>query len=786
MTLSVVSYMILASLISSLVVYIFTRKYFKKRYFLTQEAEAQLSEKYKESDTMLSSMYDHTKEFLSLLRKEGDELVIVKFPESYWINILQNSSYSKNDVVGKTLSWFYQEVLNLDEEEITVRRNKIGEALSTGNPTTYIEHYKDPDGRRGYSNSSFIPLKNNTGEIDHVLFTAKDITKEKEVEAQLRFNVTLLESILDYSQVAIVLFRDGKIHQVNKTFTTYFTYTLEEVLGKTPEIIVPKEYYGLLERVRDGVINEFKAFNLGVEEELMMERKDGSKFYCEASIYRLPLEGIRYSVLSIVNITEQRRIRDELQENKEQLQSVIENMPGMFFRLGTDDEFSLQYISGNSEAYLGIKNKEIKEKNLRARDVLPENFIQESRDYLAHLVETGSSGEMTLPVEYKSIKKWINARFKPTVLNNGDQVIDGLLFDVTDQVNNENERKKVEERLKENQSRLVALMENLPGMVYRSAHKDNFKLSFVSDGAKSLTGYDAMELKDSKSSIFNIIKENYHGKIKSEVKNAVAEKRPYKLFYEIDTPSGAKWVYDRGQEIDGGFLEGIIIDITDRVEAEEKIVQTIIQTEDRERKRIAKELHDSLGQKLTTVSLYFNSLKTDELPKSELHERLAKGLTYLELAIKETRNISHNLMPRNVEDFGLKLSIESLVEELNAICPTKFSFYENLKEKEIATNLGMHLYRITQEAINNVLKYAEAQNATIQLMLYPDLIIWSIEDDGKGFSPSLLEKENQFGLESIKQRSQLLSGNAVIDSRPGKGTSITVEIPFKSHYVIES
>ncbi|QSE98763.1 PAS domain S-box protein [Fulvivirga lutea] len=785
MTLNLVLYMFLSAGTAGLLVYLLMYLHYWKIKSSVEADSSLAQKKYQESERILSSMYTYTKEFVALLKKDKNNLIIIKFPESYWIQIQKHTNYSKEDVIGKSLKWFYVEILKLNENEIATRQSKILKTIIERKPITYLENYKDPDGKRGWSNSSFIPLLDDKGEIDYILFTSKDVTKEKEVESELRFNVTLLESILDYSQFAIVLFKDGKIHQINKTFTHYFDYQINEILGEPGEIIVPEKYYPLLHKVRQGLINDFKVFHLGLEEEITLKRKDGSEFYCEVSVYPLPVEGTRYSVLSISNITEQRRIRHELEESKEQLQSLIENMPGMFFRLGTDSEFSLQYISGNSEAYLGIKNSDIKEKNLRGRDVLPDEFITKSREYLSQLMQTGGNGEMTLPIEYSSVKKWVNARFKPTKLSSGERVIDGLLFDVTEQVLNEKNRKKAEESLRKNQSRLLALMANLPGMVYRSAHKNDFKLTFVSEGSLELTGYTPDQLKTSKSSIFNIIKENYHDKIRRDVAEAIAEKKPYKLFYEIYTAAGPKWVFDRGQEIEKGYLEGIIIDITDRVESEEKIVQTIIQTEDRERKRIAKELHDSLGQKLTTVSLYFNSLKDKELEYNELNTRLVKGLGFLELAIKETRNISHNLMPRNVEDFGLKLSIESLVNELNAISETKFSFYDNLQDKDISVNLGLHLYRITQEAINNVLKYAEAKQVAIQLMLYPDLIIWSIEDDGKGFDITQLEKEQQFGLEGIRQRAQLLSGNATIESRINHGTSITIEIPFKSHYVIE-
>lgn len=474
----------------------------------------------------------------------------------------------------------------------------------------------------------------------------------------------------------------------------------------------------------------------------------------------------------------------ELVESKAQLQSIVDNLPGMFFRLSTDDKFSLQYISGNSEEYLGITSSEIEKNNLKGKDVLSEEFILKSREYLGGLVGSNSSGDMTMPIRYKEVSKFVNARFKPTILSNGEKVIDGLLFDVTEQVKTQEQKVIVENNLRKSQKRLQALMENLPGMVYRSAYKNDYRLSFVSNGALGLTGYSKEQLLR-KSSIYSIIKDSYKERIQTELKEALSNNNSYNLFYEIQTPSGAKWVYDRGQEIEPGYLEGIIIDITDRIEAEEKIIQAIIQTEDRERKRIAKELHDSLGQKLTSVSLYFNSLKGVELSEKDRSERVSTGLGHLDQAIKETRDIAHNLMPKGVEDFGFRVSIENLINEVNAAGEVNFEFYHNLKFKDLSVTLGMHLYRITQEAINNIMKYAEAKNVSIQLMIYHDLISWTIEDDGKGFDVDSLDKESQFGLESMRHRTKLMSGNFNIDSHIGKGTNISIEIPFKGHYLIE-
>ncbi len=867
-----------------------------------RSADSQLNEvleKLEEREKTLSLIYENSSDFIALLKKEGVALVVVQLPEAFLHKIETHTPYKREDVIGAPLSFLYTEVLGLTAKEKKMRNEKLNEVIQHGKAVKYEEYFKNPDGTRGWSNSSLTPILKN-GRIDYVLYVAHDITIEKSAEEKLKFNLSLLENVIDYNQAAIVLFENGLIKRVNKRFLEYFGYEREEIIGQKAESIVPVEHWAGVQQVRQDIYNSYTVYQYGRDERIQLKRKDGTLFYTELSICALPIEEARYSILSITDVSEHYRVQNELIQSKEQLQSIIDNLPGMFYRLNTDEEFTLKYISGNSETYLGISNEEVKKHNLRARDIIPEEYILQTREKLAEVLHSGVGDEITVPINYKGISKWMLTRFKPTKLSNGELVVDGLLFDVTEQVENKerlslaiesaeegildwrvleqviyfndyhaamlgfepteldnsfntfykrihpedmalaneqfkllfesreshikleyrvkaksglykwlllhakvittnqqkrptriigthidiDERKKAELAIKKSQARLLTLMSNLPGMVYRSTLNDRFSLSFVSQGSLGLTGYTAEEMLKNKLTVFELIKDTYKENVRRQVEIAVKNNEPYKLFYEIETPSGPKWVYDRGQEIEKGYLEGFIIDVTDRVEAEERIIQTIIETEDKERKRIAKELHDSLGQKLTTVSLNFNSLKGKLGDEEVLNERLQNGLLYLTQAIKETREISHNLMPRSIEDFGLLLSVESLVADLNVVSDTQFNFYHNLGQQQIASNIGLHLYRITQEAINNIIKYAQAKTATIQLMLYNDVIILSIEDDGLGFDLNKMEEHSQFGLESIRHRAQILSSQAIIDSHPGKGTSITIEIPFKSHYIV--
>lgn len=224
-----------------------------------------------------------------------------------------------------------------------------------------------------------------------------------------------------------------------------------------------------------------------------------------------------------------------------------------------------------------------------------------------------------------------------------------------------------------------------------------------------------------------------------------------------------------------------INDITLLKEAEKMVIRSLIEGEDNERKRVAKEIHDSLGQNLTAASLNFGAVKglIDKLDDSR-KEKFNVGYSFLNSAIEESRNIALNLMPKSIDDFGLLPTLKSLFSQIEKSGNLKITFYENLRsETRFPPNIELNLYRITQEALNNVLKHAEASTIFIQLLLHKKEIIYTFEDDGKGFDFNLIKHDSKgLGLKNISNRVMAMSGMIEIDSIPGKGTAFTIQIPI--------
>ncbi|MEZ5026684.1 MAG: sensor histidine kinase [Chitinophagales bacterium] len=208
------------------------------------------------------------------------------------------------------------------------------------------------------------------------------------------------------------------------------------------------------------------------------------------------------------------------------------------------------------------------------------------------------------------------------------------------------------------------------------------------------------------------------------------------------------------------------------LEEETKRTKAILTSEENERQRLARELHDGVGQMLAATKLNLNNVD-----HSNFAVQQAVGL--LDDSIREIRNISHNMMPEVLVNKGLKIAIENFIEKLNKNQTLTISFESNgFKEQSINTTEKLMLYRILQEAIQNSLKYANATNIDIQLSADEKELTLLVQDNGKGFDISKLNEKDGIGLKNMQLRAAYLKGNIEIDSSSNSGTTIIVEIPL--------
>ncbi|MEP5611111.1 MAG: sensor histidine kinase [Cyclobacteriaceae bacterium] len=207
---------------------------------------------------------------------------------------------------------------------------------------------------------------------------------------------------------------------------------------------------------------------------------------------------------------------------------------------------------------------------------------------------------------------------------------------------------------------------------------------------------------------------------------------------------------------------------------EMKTTYALLEGQDKERKRIASELHDNLGSILVTLNMYADSLTSKSKPEQVLD--IAKRISDTSnKANEEVRKISHSLDSGLLNHFGLKAAISQLMEAIELSKKIKIQFNIEL-EKDLSNELGLQVYRMIQELVNNSLKHSHCSKINLDIQINGEITI-IYEDDGIGFD--LKKVERGMGLNNIQQRVEKLSGELKIDSTPERGSTFIIEFPTK-------
>ncbi len=205
--------------------------------------------------------------------------------------------------------------------------------------------------------------------------------------------------------------------------------------------------------------------------------------------------------------------------------------------------------------------------------------------------------------------------------------------------------------------------------------------------------------------------------------------------------------------------------------------KAVLEAEENERQRIAKELHDGVGQLLSATKLNLNAASNTTNESNAAQQKLLNGIELLDESIKEVRNISHNMMPAVLQENGLCAAIEDFIRKINQAGSLNVTHtIYNLQQDRFDKTAQLTLYRIIQEIFNNIIKHAKATKVNMECVGHDDEIVVIIEDNGIGFDA--LAKKEGIGLKNIRLRVDFLKGNFDIDSANEKGTASILEIPY--------
>jgi signal transduction histidine kinase len=222
------------------------------------------------------------------------------------------------------------------------------------------------------------------------------------------------------------------------------------------------------------------------------------------------------------------------------------------------------------------------------------------------------------------------------------------------------------------------------------------------------------------------------------------------------------------------FIISIIKYHRSYIRLQKERIHAEITIQENERKRIANDLHDSLGPLLSSVKLNINSV---DVPDEKDREIIHKAGVHIDEIIKSLRQISYNLLPNTLERKGLTEAIKEFTDHINEKHPLHIEFHI-IKNVKLPKEKEIHLFRMIQEIVQNTLKHAKAKNMQIGMTAEDGFVLILTKDDGKGFDVSKAKEDSGgLGLKSLESRKEILNGQLVIESTKQMGTNHFIKIP---------
>ncbi|HUH00471.1 MAG TPA: PAS domain-containing protein [Kofleriaceae bacterium] len=347
----------------------------------------------------------------------------------------------------------------------------------------------------------------------------------------------------------------------------------------------------------------------------------------------------------------------------------------------------------------------------------------------------------------------------------------------------------VERELRQHREHMELILGALPVVIYRAIGDPSFKTTWVSDNVGELTGYTAAEYCTE-----GLWFSRLHPDDMSMLVDNLKGMRPgtvYESEYRWRHKDGHYlWIADRGRLVRGGDgapleLFGVALETTERRREEaqrRQLLDELITAQELERKRISRELHDALGQTLSSLSIHIAAVDDLAQRGESVLQPLADVRRVADMAVRELSQLAHSLRPPAIDELGFVSALHGLIRELGRAHGITVDVHIRGLDPagRLPSAVEASLYRMVQEALHNVIKHARAERASVLIDYTVKRITLIVEDDGVGFVASSADGgQGGLGLASIQERAAILGGKAAVESRPGGGTTVRVTVPLR-------
>lgn len=306
-------------------------------------------------------------------------------------------------------------------------------------------------------------------------------------------------------------------------------------------------------------------------------------------------------------------------------------------------------------------------------------------------------------------------------------------------------------------------------------------------GAQRINGYAAAEVLGRHFSVFHTAEERAAGRPQELLRQAAREGRIREEGWRLRRDGSRFWadVLIAPLRDAGGALTGFasVTQPAERRASEQALSRRLVEAEEAERRRIAGELHDRVGQNLSALNINLDIVlgALGEEAPMDLRVRLRDSLALVDGTLQSIENVMAELRPPLLEEYGLGAALGWYGEEFFKRTGIEIAFRDEAREKnrELRRDAAVALFRIAQEALNNVAKHASAKHVGIALSAAEGQMTVEISDDGAGFDPLAAEaRASRWGMTTMRERAEAAGGRLDIASTPGSGTVLRARVPF--------
>ena len=576
---------------------------------------------------------------------------------------------------------------------------------------------------------NYIPEFNlSTGEVEGFHAFVQDISESRRAEEALRKNEEWLRSIFEASRDGILVEDDGKIVYVNKSYVRLFGYDAPEELINQPVALVISP--GDAERVLNFGKRRLRGETPPSKYEFKGKRKDETLIDVEASVSTSVIAEHTYITTMIRDISERKRAESLLEAQKQSLELVVKGVP-LVEVLTYLARVVEQQADGSAVASILLLDEHGHLHN-GASPSLPEHYLQKieglkAEPHVGTCSAAAASGKIIITPDISADRKWDGLAQLPLEL--------GLQAAWTMPINARD-------------GRVLGTF----GTYFRERREPTALERQVVE-ILARTAALAIERKQDEDEL----------------------RRSHK---ELEIR-----VRERTEDLQKAN-EALQTQIQERRQAEEariEVLHQLVNAQEEERRRIARDIHDQLGQQLTVLRLHLEMLKK-MCRDAEMFAQISEVQKVARRLDADVDFLAWEMRPSALDDLGIAAALDNYLRQWSKHFSIASEFNADRFGKiTLAPEVETNLYRITQEALNNVSKHAKASCVNVLLEPRGDSLMLIIEDDGVGFEPikhPLKEKGVSMGLIGMQERAALAGGTLEIESAEGKGTTIYARVPI--------